>query len=409
MKYAIILPDGAADEPVQVLHGKTPLQAAQTPHMDSAAREGLVGSVVTVPRGYLPGSDVATLSLMGYDPAKYYTGRAPLEAVAQGLSVSPDETIFRCNLVTIENGTMRDFTAGHIAQKDADRMIADLNKHLASKKVVFHTGVSYRNLLVTPHPRKSPDDEPAIEGHDLVTTPPHDIPDQRVVDHLPTADGSHAVRSIMQSAHDFLVSHPVNDERRKRGERKATDIWLWGQGQIRRFPSLADRFNLSGAVIAAVDVVRGIAIGAGFEVVEVPGATGYLDTNYAGKGAAACAALDDFDVVVVHVEAPDEAGHLGDAVAKVAALENIDRHVVGPVLEKLRGFGAFGLLVVPDHPTPVEKRVHTSIPPPFCLVGSAIRSDDATSFDESVATKTGLLIDPGHTLLERFLCPPGSC
>jgi len=415
MKYAIILPDGAADEPVRALGGKTPLQAAKTPGMDRVAREGQLGTVVTVPEGYSPGSDVATLSLMGYDPAKFHTGRAPLEAIAQGLTASPDQTIFRCNFVTIEDGMMRDFTAGHIAQKDANRIIADLNKRLGKEGVTFHAGVSYRNLFIAPHPQQSSNDEDATCGM-LIATPPHDIPDQLVVDHLPKGEGSHAVRSMMQAAHELLANHPVNKDRATRGERIATDIWLWGQGQIKPLPTLMDRFHLSGAVIAAVDIVRGIAKSAGLAIIEVPGATGYLDTNYAAKGAAAAEALDRFDVVVVHVEAPDEAGHLGDAKAKVEAIERIDTHVVGPVLEKLSTFPQFRVMIAPDHPTPVEKRVHTNAPPLFCIAGTGIkpnRNSDADpnreiTFDEASAVKTGLIIDPGHTLLARFLRMPTS-
>lgn len=403
MKYAIILPDGAADEPVRALGGKTPLQAATTPNMDRTARDGEVGTVVTVPEGYSPGSDVATLSLLGYDPREFHTGRAPLEAVAQGLTALPDQTIFRCNLVTIEDGKMRDFTAGHIAQEEANRIIADLNKLLGNQSVTFHSGVSYRNLLIAPNPQKSPNDESTPRG-DLRATAPHDIPDQLVVDHLPAGDGSHFVRSMMQAAHNLLANHPVNKARAKRGERLATDIWLWGQGQIKPLPTLMDRFNLSGAAIAAVDIVRGIAKSAGLAIIDVPGATGYLDTDYAAKGAAAAEALDKFDVVVVHIEAPDEAGHLGDASAKVAAIEEVDAHVVGPVLEKLRTFPQSRVMIAPDHPTPVEKRIHTNAPPPFCIAGTGINPDRAATFDEFTA-QTGPTIDPGFALLARFLRP----
>jgi 2,3-bisphosphoglycerate-independent phosphoglycerate mutase len=401
MKYAIILPDGAADEPVRALNGKTPLQAANTPNMDRAAREGQVGTVVTVPDGYSPGSDVATLSLMGYDPVEFHTGRAPLEAVAQGLTATPDQTIFRCNFVTIEDGKMRDFTAGHISQEDAAHIISDLNELRGTTDVIFHAGVSYRNLLIAPHPKKSPSDIEPV-GCELTATPPHDIPDQLVVDHLPTGDGSYAVRSMMQAAHDLLAHHPVSIERAKRGEPIATDIWLWGQGQIKPLPTIADRFSLRGAAIAAVDIVRGIAKSAGLTIIEVPGTTGYLDTDYRAKGAAAADALDKFDLVVVHVEAPDEAGHLGDVDAKVLAIEEVDKHVVGPILEKLSTFPESRVLIAPDHPTPVEKRIHTSVPPPFCIAGTGIPPDRATTFDE-VAAQTGSVINIGHTLLDRFL------
>jgi len=431
MKYAIILPDGSADEPVRALGGdpseptsqttprqtaraprqtartlrqiaRTPLQAAPTPNMDDVARKGTVGNVVTVPAGYLPGSDVATLSLFGYDPARYYRGRAPLEAVAQGLSATPDQVIFRCNFVTIENGVMRDFTAGHISQSDADALIADLNKLVAKKGTTFHAGVSYRNLMIAPRPGDEQNSECAIDD-DVSATPPHDFPDQTVIDHLPCGVGADSVRRIMQTAHDMLVDHPINKARAARGERVATDIWLWGQGRITPLPTLSGRFKLSGAAIAAVDIVRGIAKSAGLSIIEVPGATGYLDTDYAAKGWAGVDALDAFDLVAIHVEAPDEAGHLGDADAKVKAIEQVDEHVVGPVLEKLRSIGDYRVLIAPDHPTPVEKRIHTSDPPPFCMSGSGIPKDAASTFDEPAAARSGLVVDPGFTLLERFL------
>ncbi len=404
MKYAIILPDGAADEPVRALEGKTPLQAATTPNMDRVATKGQVGTVVTVPNGYSPGSDVATLSIMGYDPDEFYTGRAPLEAVAKGLTATPEQTIFRCNLVIIQDGKMRDFTAGHIGQQDADRLMQDLNKSQGTTGVTFHAGVSYRNLLIAPHPQQSSTDIPSgtSDSADLSTTPPHDIPEQQVVEHLPTGRGSFAVRSMMQAAHDLLANHAVNMARAKRGEPIATDIWLWGQGQIKPLPTLLDRFNLRGAAIAAVDIIRGIAKSAGLTIIEVKGATGYLDTDYKAKGEAAAAALDEFDLVVVHVEAPDEAGHLGDVAEKVKAIEQVDKHVVGPVLEKISTFPQSRVLIAPDHPTPVEKRIHTSVPPPFCIAGTGIVPDSATTFDEVTAAAANP-IDPGHAIFAKFL------
>ena len=359
MKYAIVLPDGAADEPVEQLDGRTPLEAANTPNIDWIAMNGRQGCVVTIPSGFPPGSDVATLALFGYDPRVDYSGRAPLEAAARGIKAHPDQLIFRCNFVTITDGTMEDFAAGHISQAEADQLIADLNEHLGGKQYRFHTGVSYRNLMVASN----------IGGVNPQCTPPHDIPDQPIAAHLPRGPGSDWVISVMERARAILADHDVNLVRRDLGENPATDIWLWGQGRPKVLEAFADRFGVSGVVIAAVDLIRGIACSVGMELITVPGATGYLDTNYAGKGAAAAAALETADLVIVHIEAPDEAGHLGNAEEKVLAIERIDEHIVGPLLEALRGHKEWKIMIAPDHPTPVDRRTHTSTPPPFCIAG----------------------------------------
>lgn len=393
MKYAIVLPDGAADEPVAELDGHTPLEAARTPNIDWIAANGRQGLVVTVPRGFTPGSDVATLSLFGYDPKVYHTGRAPLEAAAQGIATGPDQLIFRCNFVTIIDSRMEDFTAGHISQAEANRLIADLNQGLTTPDCCFYTGVSYRNLLIATVP-----DSVAPQ-----CTPPHDIPGEPVSSHLPKGAGAAWVREIMDQAHAILDHHEVNDVRRDLGENPATDIWLWGQGKPPSLESFHDRFGITGSVVAAVDLIRGIARTIGLELIDVPGATGYLDTDYAAKGQAAVSALDRFDLSVVHVEAPDEAGHLGDANAKVEAIEQIDELVVGPLLKKLRDYDDWRILVAPDHPTPVRRKTHTSTPPPFCMAGSTIQALHNRPFSERAAEECGLLIEPGHEIAEYFL------
>ncbi|MEK6677067.1 MAG: cofactor-independent phosphoglycerate mutase [Planctomycetota bacterium] len=393
MKYAIILPDGAADEPVEQLGGRTPLEAARKPSMDWIAEHGRQGIVTTVPAEFSPGSDVATLSLFGYDPRTCHDGRAPLEAAAQGLKLAENEIVFRCNFVTIANGTMADFTAGHIRQTEADRLIDDLNSRLESFGCRFHSGVSYRNLMVATYAGSM---KPRC-------TPPHDIPDKNIAEHHPTGPGSEWVRDIMTHASEVLRDHEVNLVRRDLGENPATDIWLWGQGRQVKIESFAARFKVSGAVIAAVDLIRGIAVGVGMKIIDVPGATGYLDTDYAAKGRAAVAAVDQYDLVIVHVEAPDEAGHQGDVDAKVLALERVDEHVVSPILEKLRSFAEWKILIAPDHPTPVMKRVHTNTPPPFCMAGTGVESIHQNPFSESFARETGLHVDPGHELMEYFL------
>lgn len=392
-KYAIILPDGAADEAVARLGGRTPLAAAVKPHIDSIARGGVQGFVRTVPVGFLPGSDVATLSLFGYDPREVYPGRAPLEAAAQGIALADDEVVFRCNFVTLAEGRMADFTAGHITQDQANALVGTLNERLAGEGCRFHPGVSYRNLMVMR----------GAEGVNPRCTPPHDIPDKIVADYQPRGDGADRATRIMALARAVLAEHPINAVRRDLGENSATDIWLWGQGRAARLTPFAEKFGLRGATIAAVDLIRGIAKCAGMTVLDVPGATGFLDTDYAAKGRAACMALDSFDLVVVHIEAPDEAGHLGDIAAKVKAIEEIDKHVVGPVLTKLRTFSRWRVLVSPDHPTPVEKRVHTNDPPPFCMAGTGIERTLDEGFSEVAARRSGVVVDPGCELMRMFL------
>lgn len=393
MKYAIILPDGAADEPVAALGGRTPFETAVKPNMDWIACHGRQGLVVTVPEGFSPGSDVATLSLFGYDPRVRYPGRAPLEAAAQGIAVGANDLIFRCNFVTIADGRMKDFTAGHISQHEAETLIAELNAALDAKGCRSVAGVSYRNLMVL-------SDSGALE---VRCTPPHDIPDRPVADHLPLGQEAQRVRAVMDAARGVLVDHEVNAARRRRGENPATDIWLWGQGRAAALPSFESRFGVRGAAIAAVDLIRGIAKCAGMTVIDVPGATGYLDTDYAAKGRAACDALRSFDLVAVHIEAPDEAGHLGDAAAKVTAIEQIDQYIVGPLLKTLQGLAEWRILVAPDHPTPVEKRVHTADPPPFCMAGTGIDAQRSVGFSERASLETGLLIERGHELMGSFL------
>jgi len=399
MKYAIVLPDGAADEPVEKLGGATPFEAARTPNIDWIAAHGRQGCVVTVPEGFSPGSDVATLTLFGCDVRTEYFGRAPLEAAARDIPIGDGQMVFRCNFVTVTEGLMTDFTAGHISQKEADQLIADLNAALSDTGCHFHTGVSYRNLMVADAP----------PGAEPICTPPHDIPDQPIVRHRPSGKGADWIIGIMERARDILTAHDVNAVRSDLGENPATDIWLWGQGRPRPLTSFRERFGIAGAVIAAVDLIRGIARSLDMTLIDVPGATGYLDTDYAAKGSAAAKALDDFDLVVVHIEAPDEAGHQGDAEAKVKSIESIDEFIIGPVLKKLRFFDRWRILIAPDHPTPVGKRVHTTAPPPFCLTGHRIETAGAMAppaphaFSENAAAQSALRIDPGHELMEYFL------
>jgi 2,3-bisphosphoglycerate-independent phosphoglycerate mutase len=392
MKYAMIIPDGAADVPLEELGGKTPLEVAHKPHIDWIASHGKCGIVQTVPKGLPCGSDVAILSVLGYDPKQFYTGRAPLEAAAQGLTVGPDEWVFRCNLVTIIDGVMEDHSAGHISTEEAGAFIDELNRSMGGPNVHFYRGVSYRHLMT-------------FRGDcDVQTTPPHDILGQQAAAHLPTGKGAEALRALMERGKEILVGHEINTVRRDLGENPATGIWLWGQGKAPKLTPFAERFGVKAAAITAVDLVRGLAMLIGWDVIPVEGATGYLDTNYAGKGAAAVKALDNHDLVCVHVEAPDEAGHNANVKGKITAIEQIDLHIVGPVLHRLQAEGEeWRILVLPDHPTPCVIRTHTADPVPFAVAGKRIESVTAVPFSEANAAASDLHVKRGHELMEYFL------
>jgi 2,3-bisphosphoglycerate-independent phosphoglycerate mutase len=349
MKYAIVIPDGCADEPQAALGGKTPLQAAHVPHMDAIAAAGVVGRANHVPPTLPPGSDVANLSLFGYDPLVHFTGRAPLEAAAQGIPLAADDWAIRCNLVTVEDQTMRDFTAGHISTDEARPLLSAVQERLDGR-LEFFVGVSYRNLLIY-RGRGSP----APFSRDTRATPPHDLTDKSVLDDYPRGPGSDLLVEWMNASVPLFAEHPVNVARRGRGQLPATNIWLWGLGKAPTLPSFADTYAIKrGAMITAVDLLRGLAALVGWRRIEVPGATGYTDTDYAAKGRHAIEALADTDIVCVHVEAPDEASHEGDAAGKVKALEAIDRHIVGPLHAALKEQGQYRILVTPDHPTPLR-------------------------------------------------------
>jgi 2,3-bisphosphoglycerate-independent phosphoglycerate mutase len=391
-KSVIVLPDGATDERLPQLGGQTPLEAARIPHMDWVAANGELGRIVTIPPGFTPGTDVGTLTLLGYDPHRYYNGRAPIEACAKGLETRPDQLIFRCNFVTIVDGRMKDFTAGHIAQGEAGALVMALNAALAAEDCTFHAGVSYRNLLLLGE---------AAEMK-LTCAPPHDIPDQPVADHVPRGTGAERVMAIMARAREVLAAHPVNAARRRAGLDPVTDIWLWGQGQPTTLQPFAAKYGVRAAAITAVDIIRGMAVATGMDLIAVPGATGYIDTDYDAKGRHAVAALQRYDCVVVHVEAADEAGHLGDAAAKVTALERIDAAVVGPLLAALRRYPEWRMLVAPDHPTPASTKAHSAVPPHYAFAGTGVTVSGGPRFTEAAALATGRLETAGHTLLARF-------
>ncbi len=391
-KYVIIVPDGAADEPLEQFGGKTALEAADIPNMDKISSQGRLGLVRTIPAGLEPGSDVAQMSLLGYDPKRYYSGRAPIEAVARNIEMSADDWVFRCNLVTISDGKMEDHSAGHISTEEAARLINDFNDRLACDKYRFYAGVSYRHLLV-------------FKGldFDVRTYPPHDYMGAAVEKILPRGKGAGLLIDLMARSQQLLAEHDINKVRKDLGENPASSIWLWGQGKKAQMESFEQRFGIKGAAITAVDLVKGLAKLIGFDLINVPGATGFVDTNYRGKASAAIEALHKYDIVFVHVEAPDEAAHTGNAEMKKKALEQIDKFIVGPVLDALQTYQNWRILVLPDHPTPISSRAHSAEPVPFAMAGTGVSGILHTTFSEANAATAGLKIDNGFELMEYFL------
>lgn len=393
MKYAIIVPDGMADFPQQELAGKTPIEAAYTPNMDKIARQGRLGIAKTIPEGLSPGSDVANLSLLGYDPLKYYTGRAPLEVVAAGLEMLPHDLAFRCNLVTVSDEKMADYSAGHISSKESRALIDFISKELGSQQVRFHPGKSYRNIMLMSE----------AENMEVSTTPPHDIIGAPIKKHLPKGKDAGRLRDLMQRSRKLLEEHEINRVRVDLEENPANMIWLWGQGRRTELPSFEEKYGVKGAAITAVDLVAGIAQLIGWDLIDVPGATGYLDTDYAAKGKFACAAITDYDLVFVHIEAPDEASHEADLRGKIKAIEQVDKEITGPVLARLKEFDEFRIMVLSDHYTPLAKRTHISAPVPLAIYGSGIKSLRETAFSEAEAERGEYRVDNGYELMEYFL------
>lgn len=390
----MLQPDGVADRPIAALGGRTPLEYARTPHMDRLASCGTLGMTHTIPDGLPPGSDVGTMSLLGYDPRRYHTGRSPIEAASMGVELGADDVAFRCNLVCIADGVMQDFTAGHISTAEAANIIGAIQAQLGNDVFEFHPGVSYRHLLVWRGGKSA-----------MRTTPPHDITDREVADYLPAGDGAEDLRRLMEASQEILAAHSINRARRERGERPATTIWLWGQGKRPALPTMRERFGITGAVISAVDLVNGLGVLAGLEVIKVPGVTGFLDTNYQGKASYGLRALQSKDLVFVHVEATDETGHMGAVDKKVQAIEDFDNKIVGPMLEGLREIPEWRMLLMPDHATPCALKTHSPDPVPFIVVaardlGSAVA---ARGYSERAAVATGLVVPEAHTLLPQYL------
>jgi 2,3-bisphosphoglycerate-independent phosphoglycerate mutase len=399
MKYVVLLGDGMADYPTDKLGGKTPLQCALTPHLDEIAALGTIGLVDTIPAGLTPGSDVANLSVLGYDPLRIYTGRGPLEAASMGINLGPNDIAYRCNLVTIgakdtADAFLDDFTAGHISTTEAKEIIQDINKQLGSAQYQFYPGVSYRHLFVWRNVTASPE-----------TTPPHDITGKAVASYIPQGDMSAEVNLVMEKAAEILKNHRINIIRLNNGKKAANSIWLWGQGKRPQITPLTQKYGLQGGMISAVDLLNGIGVFAGLKIIHVQGATGYIDTNYEGKANAALDALNFMDFIFVHLEAPDEMGHEGNAGGKIQAIEFFDEKIIGTILNNISSFGDFRIMVLSDHPTPLDLKTHTTDPSPFAVLSSRKEENKAAGFlfDENMAKKSGILVSPGFLLMEKFI------
>ncbi|TWU56408.1 cofactor-independent phosphoglycerate mutase [Rubripirellula tenax] len=404
MKYVIVIPDGCADEPMDSLGGKTPLQAAQLPAMDAIAARGFQALSNNTPAHLPAGSEVANLCLLGYDPDVYFTGRAPLEAAAQGITLGPNDWAVRCNLVTIEDQVMVDFTADHVSTAEGTELLKSAQEKILSRdgmdgRLEFVPGVSYRNLLIY----RGVDGEPAPFARDTRTSAPHDLTDLSVADDFPRGPGSDWLVRLMNDSAELFADHPVNKKRIAEGKRPATNVWLWGLGGAPSLPSVKERFGVQGVMITAVDLLRGIAALVGWPRIEVEGATGYLDTDYAAKGRAAVEALKEYDVVCVHIEAPDEASHEGRADAKIEALQQIDKHIVAPLVDALAQYGDHRILVLPDHPTFCSTKKHTHGMVPLVIAGTGITADDQTTYDEIAAQASGRTFAKGWDLMQAFL------
>ena len=397
MKYIILQGDGMADYPLEVLGGKTPLQAAKTDHMDWLAAHGVFGIAHVIPPGFPPGSDVGNMSIMGYDPTVYHTGRSPLEAASMGVALGTTDVAFRCNLVTLAgNGRdtiMEDFSAGHITTTEASEVINDIGRQLGGNGTEFFSGVSYRHLMVWRDGKEK-----------METTPPHDITDQKIISYMPKGDGAERLLELIAASQPILAAHPVSKRRRSKGQRPPTSIWLWGQGRAPALPPLTERFGIRGGVISAVDIIHGLGVYAGLERIEVPGITGFLDTNYRGKGEYGVKSLEKNDLVFIHVEATDEAGHMGDVAKKIQAIEDFDEKVVGTVLNGMAHRKDWRLLLMPDHPTSIALKTHVADPVPFVLYSpQEPRNNGTVGYNEIDAIKTGVVAKHAFRLIEALI------
>jgi 2,3-bisphosphoglycerate-independent phosphoglycerate mutase len=392
VKYCVLIIDGAAGWALPERRGKTCLELAHAPNLEAMAQEGFVGLVRTVPQGMEPSSACACMSVLGYDPKVYYRGRSAIEAKSMGIDVAKDEVVFRCNLVAVRDGKMWSYSSGHIDTDEANVLVAALNEKLGSDKVHFYPGVRYRHIC-------------KIKGHDYILlatcTPPHDIPNKSIAEFLPQGTGSEFLRDLMERSKAVLEGHPVNLERQARGDIPATMIWLfWGSGRIPEMPPFKQVYGLEAAMTSGVDLLRGLARMAAMAVLDIPGVTDGMDNDYVAQTVGALKALEKYDLVVIHIEAPDEAAHAGSVDDKIEAIQMVDKEVVSRIRywkpDKLR------ILVLPDHPTPIKIQTHTDEPVPFMLWGPGFASNGAKRFTEAEAKSTGIFIEDGYNIMTEL-------
>ncbi len=396
MKYIVLVADGMADYPIKELQDHTPLEAARTPNMDFIARHGRMGRIKTIPDNMTPASDVANMAILGYNPQEYYSGRGPLEAANMGIDLEPDDVAFRCNLITVSGDTLVDYSAGHITSKESEGLIKFIEEKLGNDKFKFYPGISYRHLMMVKNGTK--------DSLDKVTCmAPHDILGQSFSANLPKGKNSQALIQLMNQSRNILENHEINSVRVDLKENPANMIWLWGQGKKPSFPSFKEKYGLSGSVISAVDLIKGLGKLIGLEVLNIPGATGYYDTDYAGKAKAAIKSLEKNDFVFVHVEAPDEAGHNGDLREKITAIERFDQLVVGTILTAFKKKTNFRILVLPDHATPVSLRTHTADIICFGIFGQGITGRGFLNYSEKESEKSDLIFNNGYQLMDFFI------
>lgn len=400
MKYVVVLGDGMADYRVLQLGNRTPLQCAKKPNIDYLAEFGEIGMVKTIPDGIAPGSDAANLSVMGYNPKIYYTGRSPLEAVSMGVELSDTDLAFRCNLVTLgmdssyESATMLDYSSDEISSPEAAELIKEINKYMADDEFCFYPGISYRHCMVWKRGTGS-----------RKLTPPHDILEKSITDYLPSGNSGEMFLSMQKKSYEVLKNHPVNQARIARGLRPANSIWLWGEGRKPAIPKFSVKYGIKGSVVSAVDLIKGIGMCAGLDSIDVAGTTGNIHTNFKGKAEAALKELHSGkDFVYVHVEAPDECGHRFEIENKVLSIEYIDKLVVGTLLEGLESYDDYSIMVLPDHPTPLALRTHTAEPVPYIIYRKGKKKPSGIlGYDEFQALRTGIFVEEGYKLMDRFL------
>lgn len=396
MKYIVVVGDGMADYPLKELGDRTPLEAARTPSMDFIAQHGRLGRIKTIPENASPGSDVANITIFGYDPIKYYTGRGALEAANLGVELEDGDIAFRCNLITAMNDVLVDYSAGHVSSKEGAILMKFINERLGNERFKFYPGVSYRNLMLVKNGKQEHLEE-------VKCRPPHDITGQGIPKNLPQGEGAEILIKLMEDSRRILERHEINLVRLDLKENPANMIWLWGQGEKPSFPKFKDKYGLTGSVISAVDLIKGLGGILGLDVIDVPGATGYYDTNYEGKAAAALKSLEKHDFVFVHIEAPDEAGHNGDLREKITAIERIDQLIVARMLDEYKRKKNFRILVLPDHATPISVRTHTADNVLFGVYGKGIAESGVQKYCEKEAANSDLYFEKGFELMDYFI------